>query len=220
MSATDRLQASDGLLYRIVFGSTLTSTTAALDEEWHKIISIASTTTSALPSALAVGDLFYAKPATTLAEGDTVQKLTKTALTFVTDATVDAAVEVFEKTTQTDDAKSWAQSDKPDINVTVGGYYEEGTTVQDTIEQHFYNIITDDGAGTVAKNAVTTATLWCELYANITTTTGDTEKKMLLPLICESLSKGKPLEGMQPFSFNAKVNGEEHPAVYKRTITS
>lgn len=212
-----RLSGVDGYLYLGALGSLLENT-SIVGEGYHKIITIGGT--SGLPSGAEVGDVFYNKPAVTGASGDGTKLFTLTKLAFVTDVPNSAQKEKYEDTTQVDTARSYEESDKPEISGSLSGYFIAEDAQIETILGRFFKVHTDDGAGSQTWSNPTSGTLHFFLGRFETTTVGEVEIMQYMPSLIDSIQMDKPMMGKQTFSCNYTVIGSEKPAIIKRTITA
>lgn len=212
-----RLSGVDGYLYLGTLGSELTDTSIT-GEGYHKITAIGGS--SGLPGGAEVGDVFYNKPGVTGASGDGTKLFTLNKLAFVTDVPNSAQKEKFEDTTQVDTARSYEESDKPEISGSLNGYFIAEDTEIETILGRFFKVHTDDGAGSQTWTNPTSGALHFFLGRYETTTVGEVEIMQYMPAIIDSIQMDKPMMGKQTFSCNYTVVGSEKPSIIKRTITA
>jgi len=209
----------EGFIYEAEFGVEITTIGALPDECFYKITAKAETG-SGLPAALPVGYWFYNKPAVTLVEGDAVKPVTITKLTFARDDEDSSSREKFDDTVQVDAVKSFSLGKSTEKSGSINGYFETGSDAQKRIENHFSEIIEDDGAGAVTMSGIDSDIFHILLSRRETTEVGEVEIWEYKPSIVDSLSKKKPMDGAQEFSFNYTVDGKQYPFVYRRTVTA
>jgi hypothetical protein len=216
--AEKRLSGAKNYLYFGDLGAEVT--TGLLSGDKFFKITAKAATGSALPATSVVGDVFRNKPAITLVAGDKVKPFTLTKLGFVTNVPQSASKEKFEDTVQSDDAKSFTESDKPEISGNIDGYFvAEASKIADILGR-FFVIVSDNGAGVITYAGVTTGVFHFFLGRNETTAVGEIEIMQYMPSLVDSLTVDKPMEGKQLFNFNYSVVGSERPNLYNRTITA
>ena len=217
----ERLQGEQGYLYEAAFGAEVSGTEVGtlLDgESFFKIVSKGAA--SGLPAAKGEKDVFFNKPAVTLQDGDVVKPVTLDKVAFVTNIPHSASKNKNENTTQVDDVKTFAEALRAELSGTIEGYFLDVSSLQDTLLSRFKPVTTDDGAGNVTVLKGDGSPLHFFLSRKETTEVGKQEIMEYLPLITDSLTMDKPMEGNQVFNFNYTVVGAEKPTTYRRTITA
>jgi hypothetical protein len=209
----------EGYIYEAELGAEISTAGVLADECFYKITAKASSG-SGLPAALPVGYCFYNKPAKTLVEGDKVKKVTLTKLTFARDDEDSSSREKFDNTVQIDAVKSFDIGKSTEKSGSISGYYDTASEAQKRIENHFNEIIEDDGAGNVVLSGIDSDIFLIMLSRRETTEVGEMEIWEYKPSIVDSLSKKKPMDGSQEFSFNYTVVGNQYPFVYRRKVTA
>lgn len=170
---------------------------------------------------IGVDDFFWGEVEVSLVEGDKVKPMNLTFLGFCRDIDGSSSKQKFEDTTQADvksGSKSFTESALSETTGSVSGYYETGSPAQEEIERRFKVVITHDAAGKVTRRPLLGGVWPFMLSRRETSEVGEVEIWEYKPMIVDSLSQKKPLEGNQEFNFNYTIDGKAHPAVYKRTI--
>jgi hypothetical protein len=158
----------------------------------------------------------------TLQTGDAVVPITREKIAFVTNVPHSGAKSKHENTTQQDTVKSFAEGKRAELTGSVEGYFLDAdeSGLQDELLSRFKPVTTDDGAGgiTVLKSDGKPLHFFLSRYESAEV--GKQEVTDYLPVITESITLDKPLEGNQVFTFNYTVVGSEKPTTYRRTITA
>ena len=219
----ERLQGEQGYLYYgkledQIEGVELGSELAG--EGFFKVVSKGAA--SGLPAGLGVRDVFFNKPAVTLQEGDVVAPVTLDKVAFVTNVPHSASKSKNENTTQLDSVKSFAEGKRAELTGSVEGYFldVDELGLQDELLSRFKPVTKDDGAGNISILKSDGKPLHFFLSRYETTEVGKEEVMDYLPVITESITLDKPLEGNQVFNFNYTVVGAEKPTTYRRTISA
>lgn len=214
-----RLKGVKNYLYLATLGVEVVAPGALSGEGFFKITGKAATG-SGFPATSMVNDVVYNKPAITLVSGDKAAPFTLKKLAFVTNVPQGAQKEKFENTTQIDDAKSYQEGDKPEITGSCDGYFVMDDADADLFLNRFFTMVTDDGAGARTYARPKVGTLHMFLGRNETSTVGQKEMMEYMPVIIDSITVDKPMEGPQTLSFQYTVVGSERPNLYVRTITA
>jgi hypothetical protein len=206
------LNGVNGYLYSVAFAAAATSSAALGTKTWFEISAIS--TDSGLPGNLEVGDVFYNSTgvAASRKSGDQTKEATLTKLAFVTDVTESENKEKFEQTVQTDDAKSYQVGTKPEITGTVNGYFVDNNTQQNTLLKKFRVVQAHTSSGGITRTSPDDD----DFHAMISySEDSDNTKEVWAykPMIIESLTMDKPMEGPVTFNFNYTENGAEKPSV-------
>jgi len=208
------LNGANGYLYSAALGANTTSTGAITPGSFVKITAIAASTPTGWPATLEVNDVVYCSSAAaiTAKSGDQYRTLTLTKLAFVTDVSDSESKEKFEDTVQTDEVKSFIVGSKPEVTGTVNGYFIDNDATQKTILGKFKSIITETTTGGISKTEPNADTFHAVVSIN-ESTNDDRQIWAYKPMIIESLTYDKPMEGPIPFSFNYSEVGSEKPSV-------
>lgn len=219
----ERLQGEQGYLYYgkledQIEGVELGSELAG--EGFFKVVSKGAA--SGLPAGLGVRDVFFNKPAVTLQIGDVVAPVTLDKVAFVTNVPHSASKSKNENTTQLDSVKSFAEGKRAELTGSVEGYFldVDELGLQEELISRFKPVTKDDGAGNISILKSDGKPLHFFLSRYETTEVGKEEVMDYLPVITESITLDKPLEGNQVFNFNYTVVGAEKPTTYRRTISA
>jgi hypothetical protein len=215
-----RLSGSKNYLYLGELGTEVVGNgaTPLSGEKFFKITAKGGAST--FPATSVVGDVVYNKPAITPATGDKAKPVTLTKLGFVTNVPQGASKEKFEDTVQSDDVKSFSESDKSEITGNVDGYFVAEAAKLADILNRFFRVVSDNGAGAVTYAPTTVGTFHFFLGRNETVVVGEIEIMEYMPSIVDSLTVDKPMDGKQTFGFGYTVVGAERPSIYNRTITA
>ncbi len=190
-----------------------------LEAAYYQIVTIGDDSVTALPTALSAGYFCRGDTTITLAVGDSVQKVTLNQLCTATEATVSYTKDTDEDTSQCDTAKSYAESEFSDIDVSVNAYNSQDDDYLLDLENHFVEIIEHTSTGGVTLNAIQTDTVWLIAKENNTSTSGQIEKVAFIPLALSEVGKTLNLiSGPQEFNLTAKGKGSELPQIYYRHI--
>lgn len=206
------LNGVNGYLYGVSFAAAATSSGSLPTKTWFEIAAIS--TDSGLPANLVVGDVFYNSTdvAATRKSGDQTKQATLTKLAFVTDVTESETKEKFEQTVQTDSAKSFQVGTKPEITGTVNGYFIDNDTQQNTLLKKFRVVQAHTSSGGITRTSPDSDDFHALLsYSEDSDNTK--EVWAYKPMIIETLTVDKPMEGPVPFNFNYTEDGSENPSV-------
>lgn len=221
----------DGFLYRVKFGTLLVGGAAVTigADGFVKIVSKASAG-SGFPAkdpdnpgrALGVGDVYFAKAAQTLVEGDSVLPMPLKRISFVTDVSDQAQGQTHDVTTQ-DDIESGARSYIPgafkERSGSINGVVDTDSEEQLELLNEYRKIVTVDGEFVTVQDAATMEHEYM-LSRRETDDVGEVEIWEYLPIVSESINMSKPMDGAQSFSFNYKVDGKRKPALIRRIVAA
>jgi hypothetical protein len=220
----------DGFLYSITFGAAIVGdgTIKVTEAGFYRIQSKAATG-SGIPEndtdikggeALAPGNIYWAKKDQNLAVGDTLIPLTIKRISFTTDVTASAAGQSYDISTQEDvptGTRAYAAGAFKERTGTINGMVDVDSDEQRVLVNEFSGVITDDGTAVTVKNSSTGEHDFM-MSRRETTNVGETEMWEYLPVVVEQINWDKPMDGVQPFNFNYRVDGSRKPFVYYRTI--
>ena len=185
---------------------------------WYKIMGKASTG-SILPTNLSSGDVFYQLasnvPVSTSAftSNDAVRAFTLTKAAFVTDVPASASREKFDETVQTDEVRSYQVSSKPEKTGSINGFWLNNNSDQLGFVKQFGTVMEATTTGGITKTTPETDTIHTFLSRD-EGTTKDKQVWEYKPMIVDSYSADKPMEGPQTFSVNYTEDGGERPNTY------
>ncbi len=211
-----KLTGKDGFLY---YGKKMPEITSGNleDKRFYKILEKAGD--SALPEALSPGDICIGKSSIELKDGDKLLPFELIKVAFVTDISDSPSKEKFENTTQIDEYKSYVSSKRVDVTGTFNGYFTLGDDAVKDIVSQFEASITYNPDGTVVKKEVSSDVLHFFLTRNETNIAGEVNVTEYKPVVFDSLSKDKPMDGNQPFNANYSVVGSQKPCTIYEVIS-
>ncbi len=218
---TKVLQGEKGYLYYSVFSSQVQGTADGVDFQgngWCKIVTKGKE--SGLPASLERGDVFYNSTKLILMDGDEVRLMTMSKVAFVTNIPGSASKTKQDVTTQMDSVKSFIEGSRSELTGNIEGYFlnEDPMGLQELLLARFKSVIMDDGVGNITKLESAGEPLHFFLSRFETTEEGKREITDYMPLITDSLTLDKPMEGNLPFSFAYTLVGSERPNTYFRSI--
>jgi hypothetical protein len=212
------LEGNAGYFYVAAEATADTTAPALSSGSWYKIIGKSSTGGS-LPTNLSSGDVFYQItsniPVTTGAftSNDKVRKFTLTKAAFVTDVPASASREKFDDTVQTDEVRSYQVSSKPEKTGTINGYWLLDNSDQLSFVKQFGTVMEATTTGGITKTTPQTSTI--HTFLSRSESTANTKQVWeYKPLIVDSYTADKPMEGPQTFSVNYTEDGGERPNTY------
>lgn len=214
-----RLSGKGNYLYYGTLEEEVSTAGALSGERFFKITAKASESSGFPPTSLA-NDVVFNKPAITIVTGDKAKPFSLAKVGFVKDIPNSHQKEKFDETVQIDDGKSYEEGDKPESTGTFDGYFIDDDPVVKEILNRFKKIVEDDGAGSRVYSGIKTGVLHFFLGRSETTTVGEKEIIQYMPVIIDSLTLDKPMEGKQPFTCGYTEVGGERPNMYFRTITA
>lgn len=219
----ERLQGEQGYLYYGTLGSEVTGSVegvALTGEGYFKIL--AKGEASGLPGAKGVKDIVYNKPVISLQDGDIAVPVTIEKVAFVTNVPHSGTKGKNENTTQIDEVKNFAEAARAELSGSIEGYFLDAdeSGLQDELLSRFKPITKDDGAGSVTVLKSDNKPLHFFMSRLESTEVGKQEVFEYMPLITDSITLDKPMEGNQVFTFNYTIAGSEKPTLYRRTITA
>lgn len=219
----EKLQGEQGYLHYGAFGNEITGSAegvALAEEKFYKIVSVGLST--GLPANLVAKDVFFNKPAVSLKEGDIVKEIDLAKVAFVTNVPFSGSKTKSETTVQMDSVKSFVEGKRAELSGNIDGYFldEDEQGLQEELISRFMVITKDSGTGTITKKKSSCEPLQFFLSRYESDEVGKKEIIQYMPLIVDSLTMDKPLEGPQIFNFNYTLVGSERPTHYERTITA
>ena len=150
-----------------------------------------------------------------LAAGDAVIPLELTLVGFVKDvpnSLQGSSVDISTQENVESGIREWAESAFSDGSGTITGTFETDSDAQRKLLNNFQEITIDDGTHVTRLPAKKQHQDYM-LSRRETETVGETAVWEHFPVIVESLTKDKPLDGEQSFSFAYKVDGGNFPGV-------
>ena len=225
-----RPTGKEGFLYGVKFGAPVIGGAAAMVPEsgWYKIQSRASSG-SGIPEndpaiergvPLKPGNFYFDKENQPLAEGDSLIPLKLKKLAFTTDVSSAAQGQAIDVSTQIDvesGARAYEPSAFKERSGSINGQVDTDSEEQRELINEFNAVIVDDGTH-VTRCPAKTGVHHFMLSRRETITAGEVEVWEYFPVIVESFQMDKPVDGVQPFNFNYRVDGKSGPGMYYRTV--
>jgi hypothetical protein len=155
-----------------------------------------------------------------IAAGCFYKIVTLTALGFVKDTPKSQQGASFDISTQEDlerGVRSFASSPFTDSSGSITGILDSDSEDQ----RKFLNMFTEISyteTATISRSPAKQVLMELMLSRRETSTPGETAMWENVPLTADSLTTDKPFEEGQPFTFNYKLNGAEHPSVIFYTV--
>jgi hypothetical protein len=221
----------DGFLYRVVFGAVLEGGTDVKVPVagFYKIVSKAASD-SGIPApsadmttqgyaALGPGKLYWADAEQPLAAGDAVQPLTLKRISFVTDVSDQGQKQSHDVTTQADvesGSRSYIPGAFQERTGTISGVVDVDSEEQRELFNEYREIVYQDSAGKVGVAPAKSLEHEYMMSRRETSDAGETEMWEYMPLISESIQAPKPMDGVQSFSFNYRIDGKRKPCMIIR----
>ena len=221
----------DGKLYRINYGTTITGGDSVTIEKdgFYKVASRAEVN-SGFPQAnptltgtktLGPGHVYYAYEGQPLREGDAVIPMTLQMISFVTDVQDNAQGQSHDVTTQADTdsgIRSYSPGAFKERTGTINGVYDVDSAEQYELLNEYREVIYEDASDHVSVSPAQSVEHEYMMSRRETTETGETEMWEYMPIISESISTAKPMDGVQSFSFNYRVDGQRKPVLISREV--
>lgn len=222
----------DGKLYKITSETLVEGgTSVTLSKSgFYRIKSVAASTSLPQPSsaqiakgarALAAGDVCHLWKGQALADGDDVALLNFTLIGFVKDVSNSKQGTSYDVSTQENldsGLREWITGAFTDASGTINGTFETDSEAQRELMNQFESIQEDDGTNLAVYPAMQKNQDYL-MSRRETTTVGETAVWEHFPVVVESITTDKPLDGEQNFNFNYKVDGGNHPGmIYYKVI--
>lgn len=230
MADIERLIGSDGKLVTVELGTALDGDgTSTLDElaggspadgsgkGWYSISALAET--SELPDGLSVGDLFWDDGSLAPASGDSVQPLTETEKSDISNFSIEINRAEVDVSTISDNVKRY-RAGKTDMTGSLEGITEIGvTTAEGYIINNFIRVIEQAADGTVTVSEVDDSPIYLKGVVQKSTVSGEKEAFIWAKVSILSTSLGAGGEDAQSFSGNFRVApGDPEPTFYLREV--
>jgi len=225
-----RPTGKEGFLYGVKFGSLLNggANVKVAASGWYKIKSRAAEN-SGIPGndpavergeALKSGDFYFARKGQPLAAGDALIPMTLHKLSFTTDVSAAAQGQAIDVSTQIDvetGARAYVPSAFKERSGSINGQVDTDSEEQRELVNEFNAVIVDDGSY-LTRLPSKTGVHHFMLSRRETRTEGEVEVWEYFPIIVESFQMDKPIDGVCPFNFNYKVDGQSRPGMYYRLV--
>ncbi|MDR2186403.1 MAG: hypothetical protein LBO80_12170 [Treponema sp.] len=221
----------DGFLYRVVFGTAITGDgTVTLDAGFYKIVSRAASG-SGFPApsadmiasgykALGPGNIYYAEAGQELETGDAVIPLTLKRISFVTDVQDSGQKQSHDVTTQADvdsGSRAYISGAFQERTGTISGVVDVDSEEQRELFNEYREIVYQLGGNTGVAPAKSLEHEYM-MSRREAAESGETEMWEYMPLISESIQAPKPMDGVQSFSFNYRIDGKRKPCMIVREV--
>jgi S-formylglutathione hydrolase FrmB len=221
----------DGKLYRIHFGDAIPGGAAVtLPAGFYKIVSRAAAG-SGFPEpssdmvalgykSLGPGNVYFAEADQALADGDTVRPMALNVISFVTDVQDSSQKQSHDVTTQADvdsGTRSYIPGAFQERTGTISGVVDVDSIEQRELFNEYREIVYQDGINVGVAPAKSLEHEYM-MSRRETPESGETAMWEYMPLISESIQAPKPMDGVQSFSFNYKIDGQRKPCAIYREI--
>ena len=216
----------DGTLYKIAEGEAVTGgeSVALTASGFYRIKSVASSSSS-LPApntsragyrAIRPGDVVWLWKGQALATGDAVIPLTLTLISFVTDVSNSRNGNKTDITTQENvesGIREYAVSPLSEGSGTINGMVDVDSEAQKELLNQCSAITEEDDNGHITVYKATQRKQDYMLSRRETETVGEIAMWEHFPIVVDSLTLDKPLDGAQNFNFNYSLDGGNNPGV-------
>lgn len=216
----------DGKLYKITEGEAVTGgeSVTLTSSGFYRIKSVASSDSS-LPSPntsksgyrkIRPGDVVWLWKNQALATGDAVIPLTLTLISFVTDVSNSRNGNKTDITTQENvesGIREYAVSPFSEGSGTINGMVDVDSEAQKELLNQFSAITEEDDDGHITVYKATQRKQDYMLSRRETETVGEIAMWEHFPIVVDSLTLDKPLDGAQNFNFNYSLDGGNNPGV-------
>lgn len=216
----------DGKLYKITEGEAVTGgeSVTLTSSGFYRIKSIASSGSS-LPTPdtsksgyrkIRPGDYVWLWKGQALAAGDAVIPLSLTLISFVTDVSNSRNGNKTDITTQENvesGIREYAVSPFSEGSGTINGMVDVDSEAQKELLNQFSAITEEDDDGHITVYKATQRKQDYMLSRRETETVGEIAMWEHFPIVVDSLTLDKPLDGAQNFNFNYSLDGGNNPGV-------
>lgn len=219
-----RATGKDGFLYSMKFGEPIVGgqDVKLPKDGFYKIKSVAASGTGFPRKDPAAGDdaadlgadmVYYGRKDQELAEGDVAVPITLNRISFVTDVSDSSQSTSHDVTTQADvdtGLRAYVAGAFKERTGSINGYVDTGSPEQVELLKEYRMVIDDDGTNVTVYRSVTQVHHYMLSRAE-RVPGGDREMWEYFPVITEQLTMDKPMDGVQPFNFNYRVDGSNKP---------
>ena len=219
-----RATGKDGFLYAVTFGEAITGNdngqVKITKSGFYKIKSVGSAT--GLPRKngahkeavdLSADMIFWGKNQLILKNGDVVIPLNLKKISFVTDTSDSSQTTSHDVTTQADietGLRSYVAGAFKERTGSISGYVDTESEEQRELLKEYRMVSIADETNTSVYISQTKVHHFMLSRAE-KVATGESEMWEYFPVITEQLQMDKPMDGVQPFSFNYRVDGSSKP---------
>ena len=219
----------DGFLYRIIYGEKA-EFGDILKKGFYKVVDVAESG-SAIPQPsakmlalgykpLGPGNVFYTDDDITLTTDDAVLPMSLRRISFVTDVQDSGQKQSHDVTTQADvdsGSRSYIPGAFQERTGTINGVVDIDSEEQLELFNEYREIVFHDGSNVGVAPAKSVEHEYM-MSRRETAETGETELWEYMPLISESIQAPKPMDGVQSFSFNYRIDGKRKPCMIIREV--
>jgi hypothetical protein len=230
MATEKRLSSIDAMIYRLDKGTKLvgnsSATFASLTSSTadHFYVQIAAkATTSFFPAALGEGDIYYVNDPTDVPlTGDDFYFFTANSSCDIKSVSYSASKTKVDVTTLCDSVMSYRMN-KVDITGSLTAIYTTGGSAvpmdrRQDYYSNFLNVIYYDGTSTYTKTVINDTLLWLGVYLDESTTAGEVEAVMFLPIRLEGNSINVAGDSATEVTFDFSVIGSEYPQIVESVV--
>jgi hypothetical protein len=224
----------DGKLYRIVYGDVITGDTGVEIEEagFYKVVSRAATGSGIPEPAAAMitkgakplgpGNVYWAEEGQTLADGDAVLPMSLKLISFVNDVQDSSQGQSHDVTTQADidsGNRAYIPGAFKERTGSISGVVDVDSEEQYELWREYREIVHGDGTNVGVFPSASVEHEYM-MSRRETAEEGETELWEYMPLISESIQAPKPMDGVQSFSFNYRIDGKRRPCLIRREVAA
>jgi hypothetical protein len=170
---------------------------------------------------LGPGNIFYAEDEQVeLAAGDAALPLDLRRISFVTDVQDSGQKQSHDVTTQADvdsGSRSYIPGAFQERTGTINGVVDVDSEEQQELFNEYREIVYQQG-GSVGVAPAKSLEHEYMMSRRETVESGETEVWEYMPLISESIQAPKPMDGVQSFSFNYRIDGKRKPCMIVREV--
>ena len=189
--------------YLLTLGTEVTDTGVA--GSWY-FVKAKATSGSAIPSDIPVNKPFRVGTALTLVEGDILVPISKTLLGFAKDKSVSGSKGTLDVTCDEDNVKDVISDKLASKSVDISGNnFGLASDPVKTLENHFGDIITDDGSDTYELTEVVHSKIWLMIaFMDRDLESGGSYKTVIIPVVPTSIKLGGAMSSVQDFSIQGE----------------
>lgn len=211
MAQDFRPNASSGQLYSVTFGAQLDGSGTISADSFYRVDAIGET--SGFDAGVSANNVYYATVGITLAAGDKATPITLGHPYFVQGVTYSGSRNKDDITAQRDATKTYTASKFSEVTGEISGVFDIQDTELKSVLQQFISTAEVAADGSVVETSPSSDPIRFMMTRNDVDnlTAGETGVAEWMPMILDSFSFDKPLEGGQPFSFNYTLRGDENP---------
>jgi hypothetical protein len=170
--------------------------------------------------ALKPGNLYYAEAGAVLEDDDAVIPVNLKRISFVTDVQDSGQKQSHDVTTQADvdsGSRSYVPGAFQERTGTISGVVDVDSEEQRELFNEYRQIVYQEGGNAGVAPAKSLEHEYM-MSRRETAESGETEMWEYMPLISESIQAPKPMDGVQSFSFNYRIDGKRGPCMIIREV--